>query len=156
MSGPAGPAGAAGRAARRQAIRDAIARNEVHSHAELQALLEAEGIRVPQATLSRDLRTLGARKTEDGYRVEPGLAEDRGRRRRLRRELRGLVVGAERSGPQLVVEVEEGRETTVARALLAARLPEVLGVVPGLGCVLVATPGAGPATALRSALAGDA
>lgn len=143
------------KAARLAAVRDVIARNRVDSHAELLALLEAEGIRSAQSTLSRDLREIGARKTAEGYVVDPAIADDRGRRKRLRKELRGLVLGADRSGATLVVRAEPGREHAVAAAIDAARLGEVLGVVPGLGCVLVVTPGANPAAALRTALVGQ-
>ncbi len=52
---------------RQQRIREILARNEIHSQDQLQDLLSAESIRTTQATLSRDMRELGAVKGSGGY-----------------------------------------------------------------------------------------
>jgi transcriptional regulator of arginine metabolism len=55
------------RESRRQRILDLLAQQRVKNQAELQQLLEAAGVEVNQATLSRDLRDLGVVKGKDGY-----------------------------------------------------------------------------------------
>ena len=52
---------------RRQRILALLARQRVQNQAELQQLLEHDGVEVNQATLSRDLRQLGVVKGKDGY-----------------------------------------------------------------------------------------
>jgi len=59
------------RAARQARLADLLTTHEVRSQAELGALLSAEGVQVTQATLSRDLEDIGARKSAGRY-VLPG------------------------------------------------------------------------------------
>ncbi|MGE3174029.1 MAG: arginine repressor [Planctomycetota bacterium] len=56
---------------RRQRILELVGRHAIRSQAELQERLDAAGVRVNQATLSRDLRMLGVSKGKDGYEL-PG------------------------------------------------------------------------------------
>ena len=62
MSSKTTPEVAATRAGRQARIVALLSAREVHSQAELAALLAGEGIDVTQATLSRDLEELGAVK----------------------------------------------------------------------------------------------
>src|SRR6186713_1832 len=52
---------------RRQAILECVRAQQVKNQSELARLLAAEGIRVNQATLSRDLRDMGLLKGPNGY-----------------------------------------------------------------------------------------
>ena len=55
------------RTRRHQRILDLIADYAIPSQQQLQELLAAQGVEVTQATLSRDLRTLGVVKGPNGY-----------------------------------------------------------------------------------------
>ena len=54
------------RTARQTRIADLLAQHHVSSQVQLVELLADEGIEIAQATLSRDLDELGARKIRDG------------------------------------------------------------------------------------------
>ena len=54
---------------RRELILSLVERNEIENQDQLLALLEAEGVRTTQATISRDLRDLGIAKGSNGYAV---------------------------------------------------------------------------------------
>ena len=56
--------------ARQQRIREILARNEIHTQDQLHGLLAAERISITQATLSRDLRDIGAVRRPDGYSID--------------------------------------------------------------------------------------
>lgn len=64
------------RDSRHQRILALLASRRVRNQAELQGLLDGDGLEVNQATLSRDLRDLGVRKGKDGYELPaaPALA----------------------------------------------------------------------------------
>jgi len=108
-----------------------------------EALLEAlarEGLRATQATLSRDLTRLGARRVsgpEGAYYEVDGAAGEDGHA-----ALRGLVVAVEANASLVVVRTAAGAASAVARALDDARLPEVLGTIAGDDTIFVA-PAAG-------------
>ena len=59
---------------RRSQILDLLKAEPVADQAELRRKLTQRGIRVTQATVSRDIRELGVAKTREGYRL-PGAAE---------------------------------------------------------------------------------
>ena len=142
---PSSAAALAARAARRQAVTEVLARNEVHSQPQLAALLEVEGIRASQATLSRDLRDLGARRTATGYRLP-----DSPRRRRRSQDrvveaasprpgfFRSGVRSVARSGAMLVLRTYPGQAGVVARRIDGAGWPGVLGTVAGQDTVFAA------------------
>jgi transcriptional regulator of arginine metabolism len=104
-----------------------------------EALLEAlarEGFRATQATLSRDLTRLGARRVSrpegafyevDGPSGEAGLVT-----------LRGLVLAVDANDSLVVVRTAAGAASAVARAVDDARLPEVLGTIAGDDTIFVA------------------
>lgn len=124
--------------------RDAVARvlraRRIGTQEELLAALAREGFRATQATLSRDLTRLGARRVSrpdgayyevDGPAGEAGLAA-----------LRGLVLAVAANGSLVVVRTAAGAASAVARAVDDARLPEVLGTIAGDDTIFVA-PAAG-------------
>jgi transcriptional regulator of arginine metabolism len=126
--------------------RDAVARlvrtRRIGTQEELLTALAREGFRATQATLSRDLTRLGARRVArpdgalyevDGPTQEAGLAA-----------LRGLVVAVDTNASLVVVRTAAGAASAVARAVDDARLPEVLGTIAGDDTIFVA-----PARALH-------
>ena len=103
---------------------------------ELLAALAERGIRATQATLSRDLARLGARRAAapGGARYE--LPEE------VRRDgtgaLAGLVSAVAWNGSLVVVRTHPGSAPAVARAIDLARLPGALGTLAGDDTVFVA------------------
>jgi transcriptional regulator of arginine metabolism len=121
--------------ARRDAIREILARHVVPSQDELQRQLQARGIHAAQATLSRDMSALGVRRwtgpggpryviegDDGGLPIEP---------------VRRLVEAVETNGVMVVVRTKASAASTVARALDDARLPDVLGTLAGDDTIFV-------------------
>jgi len=136
---PAAPLTKRARHARLAAL---IAATPVRSQTELARLLAAEGVRVTQATLSRDLEELGATKVrgQDGtlvYAVDPGLAPAETVRLPLSRLCEDLLVSAEANGDLVVLRTPPGAAQLFASALDRAALPEVMGTIAGDDTVLV-------------------
>ena len=137
------------RAARHDRIVAILSERAVRSQAELAAALDAGGMTVTQATLSRDLDELGAVKlrSPDGglpiYVVPqddsplPGPRAGDEPPQRLTRLLGELLVSAEASGNLVVLRTPSGAANFLASALDRARLPEVLGTVAGDDTILV-------------------
>jgi len=135
---------------RRDAIREILSRMAVSSQGALRRHLAARGIRVAQATLSRDMARLGVRRLAgtDGPRYVVGdgdggsLPID---------PLRRMVDAVDCNAAMVVVRTKIGAASPVARALDEARLPEVLGTLAGDDTVFVAPASArgGPALARR-------
>jgi len=150
-----------GRTARQARIVSLLAEHTVSSQGELLALLSAAGIRVTQATLSRDLDELGAVKlrTPDGgqpvYVVPEDGAPLAARRvddappPRLARLLAELLVSAEANQNLVVLRTPPGASNFLASALDRAGLPDVLGTIAGDDTILVVarTADGGPALA---------
>ncbi|MBX6388313.1 MAG: arginine repressor [Frankia sp.] len=163
MTSPTGPTGGTPgtrpaapltKRARQARLAELISAGAVRSQTELARLLAAEGVRVTQATLSRDLEELGATKTRaaDGtlvYTVDPGLAPAESVRLPLSRLCEDLLVSAEANGDLVVLRTPPGAAQLFASALDRAALPEVMGTIAGDDTVLVvcratsAAPGGG-------------
>jgi transcriptional regulator of arginine metabolism len=133
-------------AARRDAIREILARGAVASQDELQRELRARGIHAAQATLSRDLAALGVRRGSgpEGPRYEidgdgGGLPMD---------PVRRLADSVETNGVMVVVRTKASAASTVARAIDDARLPDVLGTLAGDDTIFVVPGSARGAAAL--------
>src|SRR4051812_32277455 len=124
---------------RQRAIVKLISEHPVASQEDLRVLLDQAGLRVAQATLSRDLRELGIVRapTGDGPRyVQPETFADDSKP-----SLQGLL-------PQLFEGVDGVRELLVLRtvasgaqpiseAIDAEEWPEVLGTIAGENTILV-------------------
>ena len=138
--------GGATRVGRQARIVAVLSSRQVHSQAELAALLAQDGIDVTQATLSRDLEELGAVKLrgadggvgvyvvpEDGSPVR-GVA---GGTERLSRLLGELLVSTDSSANLAVLRTPPGAAHYLASAIDRAALPEVVGTVAGDDTILV-------------------
>ncbi len=138
-----------GKAARHARIVAVLAEYAVRSHAELAARLDADGLHVTQATLSRDLDELGAVKlrTPDGGQPAYVIPEDgsplTARRTddapplRLARLVGELLTSAESSANLVVLHTPPGAAQFLASAVDRAGLPEVLGTIAGDDTILV-------------------
>ena len=160
------PALAATRTARHRRIVDLLETRRVRSQSELAALLAADGLRVTQTTLSRDLDELGAVKIRDrggdlvyavpaeGGDPTPRLASldgaaGNGRLPRLAAE---LLVSADASANLVVLRTPPGAAQFLASALDRAGLPDVVGTIAGDDTVMVIARDADGGAALATKL----
>ncbi|MCX5745452.1 MAG: arginine repressor [Proteobacteria bacterium] len=121
-------------AARRAAVRAILKRREVATQEELRTLLARAGHAVTQATLSRDLAHLDARRTHRGYQLpsEAAPAPD------PLHAMGALVQSIDHNGQLVVIHTTAGAASAIASALDSARLPEVIGTVAGDDTIFVA------------------
>ncbi len=128
------------RADRRRAVAARILRaRRIGTQEELQAALRQEGLGATQATLSRDLVRLGARRVSrpDGAFYELDAPPDDGLA-----AVRGLVLAIAANGSLVVIRTAAGGAPAIARAIDDARLAEVLGTIAGDDTIFVAPAGA--------------
>lgn len=128
------------RTARQAKILDILDKTRVSSQVQLSELLLDEGFDITQATLSRDLDELGAKKVrpDDGRAyytvgvVEQALAESlSGPREKLRRMLDELVVAVDSSGNTAVLRTPPGAAQYLASFIDRVSLDEVVGTIAG-------------------------
>jgi transcriptional regulator of arginine metabolism len=122
-------------AERRAVIRELIAGRQVGTQEELRELLAGRGHEVTQATLSRDLAQIGARRA-----AQPGGGThyELGDSVRAPMLLVDLVRGIDDNGTLVVVHTTPGAAQVVAGALDRANVPEVLGTIAGDDAIFVA------------------
>jgi len=150
--------------ARHQLIVEIVTQHEVRSQSDLAELLAESGLRVTQATLSRDLVELDAVKvrTASGALVYAVPAEGGDRRpaapgetaaaaARLARLCGELLVSADASANLVVLRTPPGAAQFLASAFDKAEFPEILGTIAGDDTVLVIgrDPSGGDALARR-------
>lgn len=136
--------------ARHQLIVELVGAREIHSQGELAVLLAENGVRVTQATLSRDLVELEAVKVrgasgalvyavpaEGGDRTPLAPADTATGRARLARLLAELLVSADASGNLVVLRTPPGAAQFLASAFDKAEFTDVLGTIAGDDTVLV-------------------
>ncbi len=126
---------------RRDAVARIIRTRRIGTQEELLAALALAGFRATQATLSRDLARLGARRVsrpEGGtmYELGDGAAERNGLG-----ALRGLVGEISANASLVVIRTHPGSAPAIARAIDLAEIPEVLGTIAGDDTIFVAPAG---------------
>jgi len=141
--------------ARRQVIVDLIAEKPIGSQAELVRLLARRGHHVGQATLSRDLRSLGVGKVPvDGVTryvlPQPGREVLDAERRQL--EIEAFVQDVRLVQNLALVRTPPGNAHGVARALDLMHWDEVEGTLAGDDTILVVTGSAAAAQRFRRRL----
>jgi len=150
----------AGAVARRQAVAELVRREAVRNQEELVHLLQARGFTATQATVSRDLKSLGIGKqaARSGYAYAAAVpARELLDDRRLRLEIEAFVQQVTLVGNLALVRTPPGNANGVACALDLLDWPEVAGTIAGDDTILVVTRSAGRAATFRrrlSALAG--
>lgn len=117
------------------------------SQSEIVSALRAAGHDVTQATVSRDLRELGAAKIRMGdefvYRLPDEIPRSPGgdlMSRNLTRTLSEFAVDVRAAASLVVVATAPGHAAAVARAIDLAGIAEVVGTVAGDDTIFVATP----------------
>jgi transcriptional regulator of arginine metabolism len=127
--------------ARRQAVRELVARGIVGSQAELGRLLANMGFQTTQATLSRDLKALRIGKVPaegQGYvYVLPQTSTAPAARSIQPVELGSFVLDVRPVGALVLVRTPVGSAQTVGKALDALGWSEIEGTVSGEDTVLV-------------------
>lgn len=147
--------------ARREAIRDILASEQIGSQKELRERLADKGIEVTQATLSRDLVDMRATKvrTAEGSRVysvpdiDGALThEGEGGRLRLQKWCQALLVTSILVDHQLVLRTTVGAANLLGSAIDAVRLEEIAGTIAGDDTILVICRSAADARATQKYL----
>ena len=122
---------------RRRTVARVIRVRHIGTQEELLEALRADGFEATQATLSRDLARLGARRVSDpggGSRYE--LSDEE--RRDWLDAVGRLVASVSCNGSLVVVRTHPGSAPAVARAVDLAELPEALGTIAGDDTVFIA------------------
>jgi transcriptional regulator of arginine metabolism len=124
------------------------------SQKEIVRRLRAAGHTVTQATVSRDLKELGATKVRANgayaYRLPDEIPHSVGgdlMARNLDRTLNEFALEIRKAGSVVVVITAPGHAAAVARAIDLAGVPEVIGTVAGDDTIFAAT--SDPSTAER-------
>ncbi|WP_130839133.1 arginine repressor [Corynebacterium neomassiliense] len=130
------------RSARQDLIARLIETHRIPSQRHLLERLEAEGVETTQATLSRDLVDLGARKVRSGGRAFYALGPQESEftadvPAKLRRVLGELLVGTDWSGNTAVLRTPPGAAQYLASVVDRSALPEVVGTLAGDDTVFV-------------------
>ncbi|MHB8754832.1 MAG: arginine repressor [Candidatus Acidiferrales bacterium] len=107
---------------------------------DLRRRLNHMGVRVTQATLSRDLRELKLVKTAEGYRPLTSAAEESSPVPQLARALREFLVDVRPAQNMLVLKTPPGGAQPLAAAVDAEHWKEVAGTLAGDDTVLIITP----------------
>ncbi|MDR5709582.1 MAG: arginine repressor [Armatimonadota bacterium] len=129
---------------RERAILEIVRSRPVTTQGELVRALRQLGLRVTQATVSRDIKRLGLVKVAgpdgtyhyappDALRTTPPPAA----RENLRGAFRAFVTEVDQGDAIVLVKTLSGRANAVAIALDEARIPEISGTVAGDDTILV-------------------
>lgn len=125
---------------RQVAILDIIEKKDVETQEELANALRERGIKVTQATVSRDIKELrllkvltpaGVYKYATADKAENGLAE------RFIRMLTESVLSVTSSNNLIVVKTLSGSANVAAEALDSLHWPEILGTLAGDNTILL-------------------
>lgn len=140
-----------------------ILRNEgASSQQEIVDALQAAGHHVTQATVSRDLREVGALKVRFGngfaYRLPDDVPHSSNGdlvARNLGRSLAEFVLDVRVADALVVLTTAPGHASAVARAIDLAAPEPVIGTIAGDDTIFVATANPSTAAALATAWSGD-
>lgn len=125
---------------RQVAILDIIEKQEIETQEELVSALNARGIRVTQATVSRDIKELRLLKvlTPSGkYKYATGDQADNNLTDRFIRMLAESLLSVSSANNLIVVKTLSGSANVAAEALDSMHWPEVLGTLAGDNTVLL-------------------
>lgn len=126
---------------RQSKIIEIIQKNEVETQDELSALLEKDGFRVTQATVSRDIRELKLTKipTAGGrqkYAVITDAPENLSKK--YERVLREGFVSMDMAQNILVIKTVSGMASAVCAAIDAMKMREIVGSIAGDDTIMCA------------------
>lgn len=126
---------------RQSKIIEIIQKNEVETQDELSALLEKDGFRVTQATVSRDIRELKLTKipTASGrqkYAVITDAPENLSKK--YERVLREGFLSMDMAQNILVIKTVSGMASAVCAAIDAMKMSEIVGSIAGDDTIMCA------------------
>jgi len=125
---------------RQRAILELLQHNTVGSQEDLQRVLRKRGIRAGQATLSRDIRSLGLGKTAHGYSLPPRDGSPVLALPPASRLVREFVLEVRAAQNLLVIKTSVGSAQPVAAALDDEGWPEAVGTIAGDDTILIVCP----------------
>lgn len=129
---------------RRELVRQLVASGRFRSQAEIVSALLERGVNATQATVSRDLASLGAMRGSRGGTTAYLLPDDvitrpdLPRSDRLERLLGDLPLAVDEAPPLLVLRTAPGGAHVIASAIDNSFLPGVVGTVAGDDTIFVA------------------
>jgi transcriptional regulator of arginine metabolism len=132
---------------RQRAILELLKQEPVASQEDLQRALRKRGIKVGQATLSRDIRDLGLSKTADGYALPHGDGSSPALPP-VSRLVREFVLQVRAAQNLLVIKTITGSAQPVAAALDEEDWAEAIGTIAGDDTILMVCPDQGDARKL--------
>ncbi|MCL1600090.1 MAG: arginine repressor [Actinomycetia bacterium] len=127
--------------ARRREVRNLLGSGDIASQGDLQSLLADKGFDVTQATISRDLDSVGAERVKDiggfRYRISRHSDTDNEAVAALLEAVDEFVESIVTSGSLIVLKVPPGAAQFVASRIDAAELNGSLGTIAGDDTILI-------------------
>jgi transcriptional regulator of arginine metabolism len=139
---------------RQSQILELIDREAISSQEVLRMKLGERGINATQATLSRDLKTLGlVKRSGDGAYVRPGVEQGSAALGdQLRRVVNSQARSLERVDHLLVIRTDPGQAQGLAVLMDRSRLPEVAGTLAGDDTIFIVCRGTPAAESMEKSL----
>jgi transcriptional regulator of arginine metabolism len=126
---------------RQRAILELLKHGPIASQEDLQRALRKRGVRVGQATLSRDIRDLRLAKTSDGYSLSQADGSSSvATLPPVSRLVREFVLEVRPAQNLLVIKTSVGSAQPVAAALDEEDWPETVGTIAGDDTILIICP----------------
>lgn len=122
---------------RQRAILELLRHESVVTQEGLQRALRKRGIKVGQATLSRDIRDLNLSKTAQGYSLPPQDGSSSPALPPVSRLVREFVLEVRTAQNLLVIKTSIGSAQPVAAALDEEDWPEAVGTIAGDDTILM-------------------
>ena len=139
---------------RQSQILELIDNDAVSSQETLREQLQARGINVTQATLSRDLGQMGlVKRAGDGAYVRPGATPTSAvMSEQMRKAVTALVRSFERVDSLIVVRTDPGQANGLAVLMDRTKVPEVAGTLAGDDTILLVCRGLDNAKSMEEKL----
>ena len=125
---------------RQRAILELVKHGRVANQEDLQKALRKRGVKVGQATLSRDIRDLGLSKTPQGYALSQGDGSSFPALPPVSRLVKEFVLDIRSAQNLLVIKTIVGSAQPVAAALDETDWSELVGTIAGDDTILIVCP----------------
>ena len=125
---------------RHDLILDIIDKKDIETQEELAAELKAHGVKVTQATVSRDIKELRLLKVlseNGGYKYATAERAEKGMSERFIRILTESVMSIESAMNLIVIKTISASAQAAAEAIDSLKWPELLGTIAGDNTILV-------------------
>ena len=125
---------------RHDLILDIIDKKDIETQEELAAELKARGVKVTQATVSRDIKELRLVKVlseNGGYKYATAERAEKGMSERFIRILAESVMSIESAVNLIVIKTISASAQAAAEAIDSLKWPELLGTIAGDNTILV-------------------